>query len=141
MAASVLVTRSLAASPVVGIRGTHQPFHVEVRMFAGDDDAAARELLAAKTGYTIFLTRVVFSITTSAAQAITLHDSASTPVQLVACPASPGVGVRDMLLGEDGIGATESKALQATYTKGNAGILSIEGYYKQTATIAASAAL
>lgn len=98
--------------------------------------AAATVLLAARTGFTIYVQKIVLSITTTAAQTIILADSAGTPVVVAGLAASPALGPYTWDFGPEGTPLTESTAL--TYTLAAAGLamrLHVQGYYKQTSPL------
>jgi len=133
---AVIVT-SRVVQPGPGPRGTYQPFSVDAQMLATDTGTAT--LAALKTGFTIFVTKIVASITTDAAQTLTFQDNASTPVPIAKTKASPGLGPIVFEFGEDGTGLTEAKQLDMVLSAaGLAGRVHVEGYWKQTAPLVPS---
>lgn len=100
--------------------------------FAATD--GTKTLIAAKTGYTIYVQRIIVSITTSAAQTITFQDNAGTPVVLNQIPANPGQYTRwDFDFGPEGYPLTDGKELDQAMTAGNAGNTEFLAYYKPDA--------
>jgi hypothetical protein len=89
--------------------------------------AGACTVPAAK--YTIYVQRIVFDVTTDAAQSMTFQDSAGTPVVIATIPASPGVGPQTFDFGNEGIPLTLGKNLDiATSGAGLAGRYQISAY-------------
>lgn len=117
-------------------RTQHKPFAVTVQMIA--TDSGALTLVTALTKHTIFVTRLVITTTTDAAQTLAFADSAGSPVPIVTQKSSPGLGVNQWEFGEDGIPLTEEKNLTVTPSAaGLAGIIHVEGYQKLTVVGAA----
>ncbi len=85
------------------VRIAHQAWAKDITAVAGVDPAAAA-IVAAKTGYTIYVTCIKAVITTSTTKVWTLQDdTAVTPVVLAVVKSAPGVGVAlDVKFGEDG---------------------------------------
>jgi hypothetical protein len=103
------------------------------RILLAADNPAAETQLAARTGYTAYLTKLVISVTTSAAQSIDIQDSAGTPVELIGLPTSAPEGCYTWDFREEGIPATESKGITLTTSAaGVAAYIHGEGYWKQT---------
>lgn len=120
------------------LRGIFTPWAVDLDIIAAD--TTTKTLIALKAGFTIFVTRAVFNITTAAAQTLTLQDSADTPVPIFKTVAS-ATGSQDVEFGDDGTGLTEGKNLDvALSAAGLAGRLHVEGYYRQTSPVIPSGA-
>jgi hypothetical protein len=125
-----LVTTALRGGT---IRSRFTPVVADATILAASD-GTTNELIPAKTGHTLFITLIVFAVTTDAAQTITLQDDANTPVVIAKCKASPGIGPIEWNFGEDGTPLTEAKALDLNISAaGLAGRLHVEGYYRLTA--------
>lgn len=91
-------------------------------------------LITGKTGYTIYIQRIIVSIKTSAAQTITFEDTNSSAVYVNKIPASPGVDTRwDFDEGPEGKSLTSAKSLQMTMTAGNAGHVEILAFLRPDA--------
>lgn len=83
--------------------------------------------------WTIFVQTIFMSITTSAAQTITVRDDAGTPVPLFIVPASAAAGtIYKLDFGAKGYALTEGKNLDIFGTAGPAYIYTIEAYARQT---------
>lgn len=92
-------------------------------------------LIAGAAKYTIFIQKIVLTITTDAAQTITFQDDAAAPLVIASIPSSPGTGVINWDFGEIGRALTEGKNLDMVFSAaGLAGEVHIEGYMKPTAT-------
>ncbi len=105
--------------------------------------AAAVALIAARTGFTVYIQKIVISVTTTAAQTVILADSAGTPVVVAGLAASPALGPYTWDFGPEGTPLTADTGL--TYTLSAAGLamrIHVQAYYKQTTalTVAAHAA-
>lgn len=138
MSSPTATARSVAPNPP-GLRGIYPAISVDVTILAADT-AAAVQIIAARTNYKIVLTKVVFSVTTDAAQTATLLDTTGTAIVLWGCKSSPGIGVIAAEFGDDGLAAAgTSKAVVITLSAaGLAGQLHIEGYYLPVGPIAPS---
>lgn len=83
--------------------------------------------------HTVFLQRITVVITTSAAQLITIKDSAGTPVEIASIAASTAKGtVYTVDFGSRGYALTEGKDLLMTQTAGPAYVYAIDAYAKLT---------
>src|SRR3990167_6792307 len=103
--------------------------------------AGIADVIAAKTGVTIYVQRVHISITTDAAQTITVQDNASTPVHVLEIPASAGDGsVHEIDFGPRGFALTASEGLDISGTAGPAYNYVIDAYSRQTPGTALSVA-
>lgn len=117
-------------------RTQHQPFAVDINLVAAD--TADATLVTAKTNHSIFVTKIMFSVTTDAAQTVLFKDSAGTPIPIAMSKSSPGLGPIVWEFGEDGTKLTEEKNLVATLSgAGLAGRIHVEGYQKRTKVAAA----
>lgn len=85
-------------------------------------------LVTGVTGVRIYVCHIQLSITTSAAEAITIRDDSGTPVPIAALAASPAVGPHEWFFGPDGVACTLSEGLEYAMTAGNAGALVVHGY-------------
>jgi hypothetical protein len=95
-------------------------------------------LIAGKTGRTIYVQRIIVTIKTSAAQAITFEDSASTPIYVAKVTANPGADTRwDFDFGPEGKALTSAKNLAMDMTAGNAGHVEVLAYFKPDPVVAA----
>ena len=94
------------------------------------------------TSHTIYVQRIIFYVTTDAAQSMSFEDSNGTPKQVANIPASPGDDTRwDFDFGEEGIPITEGKNfLMNVSAAGLAGNLKWYGYQRITAAVAAASA-
>lgn len=104
---------------------------------AGDNlSVTARTLVAAKTGHTIYVQRIVVHVITDNAATQQFNDTAGTPVVIAGTKASPGIGPIVFDFGPEGRALTVSTAL--TMTNSGAGLaadIHWEGYRKPTATL------
>lgn len=104
------------------------------------DAPAAEVLLVARTGYTAYVTKIQISVTTlGTTDAISLQDSAGTPVVIAALTPLPAAadGLSDLGphfwdFGEEGAPLTVSTGLTLTASAGNVAYIHVEGYWKQT---------
>ena len=92
-------------------------------------------LVTGKTGWTIFVQRIIVYITTDAAQSMSFEDDNSTPKQIANIPASPGDDTRwDFDFGARGVPLTEAKDFELNVSAaGLAAHFEWEGYMRQTA--------
>lgn len=96
-------------------------------------DASTTLVTAKSTKHTVFLQKLTISITTSAAQIITIKDSAGTPVEIGSIAASAAKGsVYTVDFGSRGYALTEGKNLLITQTAGPAYTFSHDSYQKLT---------
>lgn len=82
------------------------------------------------TKYQIYVQKIVITITTAAAQAITFQDSADTPVVVAVLTATPAVGEHTFEFGDEGLPLTVGKDLDVTCSAGNGGKLRVDAYAK-----------
>jgi hypothetical protein len=93
-------------------------------------------LVTGKTGHTIFVQRIIATITTDAAQSWSFEDTAGTPVVIAKIPSSPGVGLQTFDFGPSGVPLTVSTNLNLNVSAaGLAGTVHVEAYLKQTAVL------
>lgn len=87
---------------------------------------------------TLFIQRIVFYVTTDAAQSIAFVDSNGTPVGAAKVTTSPGVDTRwEFTFGERGMPLTEGKNfVMDVSAAGLAGNLEWEGYSRLTSAVA-----
>lgn len=104
---------------------------------AGDNlSATPRVLVAAKTGYTIFVQKITVHVVTDNAATQTGQDSAGTPVVIAKTKASPGLGPIVFDFGSEGRALTEAKSFDwANSGAGLAADIHWEGYRRPTGTI------
>jgi hypothetical protein len=109
-------------------------------LLAADDlSVTPRSLVAAKTGYTIFIQKIAVAVTTDNAATQVFQDSSGTPVKIAGTKASPGIGPILFDFGPDGTPLTEGKAFQLSNSgAGMAAQIHWEGYRKPTATLTPS---
>jgi len=95
--------------------------------------ATTTAIAALSTKFTIFVQKLTIVITTSAAQIITIKDSAGTPVVIGSIAASAALGsVYTIDFGSRGFALTEGKDLVIAQTAGPAYSYSVDAYQKQT---------
>lgn len=99
----------------------------------------AIDLVAARSGYTIWVQKVIYVPTTVAAQAITVKDGDGTPVNVALIPSNQALPYTADF-GEQGIPLTAGTKLQASNTAGPAGRWKVYAYYKLSAPKAMHAA-
>ena len=96
-------------------------------------DSSKTWITAIDAKHTIFVQRLTVVITTSAAQIITIEDSAGTPVVIGSIAASAALGSAYTIdFGARGFALTEGKNLQSLQTAGPAYSYSVDAYQKQT---------
>lgn len=113
-------------------RRTYTDISGELTVLATTDDSTLVTVRGA--AHTLFIQRVIFEVTTDAAQSMSFEDSASTPVQIGEVLASPGDSTtHDFNYGEEGYPLTEGKNFNMQVSAvGLAGRLKWYGYQKQT---------
>lgn len=84
--------------------------------------------------WTVFIQRILLSVTTDAAQTLTFQDDNGTPKVVAKSPASPGLGIEVVAdFGPEGIALTEGTNLDIVISGAGLGcIYSIEAYEKLT---------
>ena len=97
-------------------------------------DTATVTLATAKTGWTIFVQRIMVTILTDAAQTLSFKDSAGTPVVINTTDSSPGAGAQYIWdFGSNGKPLTEAKNLTMVISgAGLAAHYQFEAYMRQT---------
>ena len=107
---------------------------------ATDGDTVLKVARNATT--TIFIQKIIFWVTTDAAQSISFEDTASTPVSIAKVPTSPGTSTRwEFDFGAKGRPLTEGKNFNMNVSAaGLAGSLEWEGYQRLTSATALSSA-
>lgn len=108
------------------------PQNADVELLAAD---TAKTLVTVRSAnYTLYIQRITYVPTTVAAQAITVKDSAGTPVLVALIPASQATPyVADF--GAEGLPLTAAKNLTCANTAGPGGRFKIECYAKLSAVI------
>lgn len=97
--------------------------------------ASVATKIAAKTGFTLFIQRILLAVTTDNAAVQTFQDSAGTPIVMAASKASPGVGPIEWDFGEVGFQCTADKGFQHLMSgAGMAGSMTVQAYYARTVT-------
>jgi len=97
--------------------------------FAAADTAVADACPVPSANHTIYVQKIVFDVTTDAAQSMTFQDDAGTPVVIATIPASPGKGPQTFDFGDAGIPLTKGTNLDiATSGAGLAGRYFVTAY-------------
>lgn len=107
-------------------------------MAASDGDQTL--VTNSRTGFTLYIQRIIVYITTDAAQSWVFEDSNSSPKKIAEVTTSPGDETRwDFDFGTEGVPLTESKnfVLNAS-AAGLAGHIEWQGYLKQTSAVSAT---
>ena len=107
---------------------------------AAADSATKEDVIAPKSAsHTVFVQRILLSVTTDAAKTLTFQDDASTPIVIAVSPASPGLGVEVVAdFGPKGFALTEGKNLDVVISgAGLACQVNVEAYDRLTAVVAA----
>lgn len=111
----------------------HQNCSVSYSFINSIDYTTATAKIAAKAGFTIYVSKIAVMVTTDNAALQSFQDSASTPIVAAAVKASPGLGPVVFDFGEDGFALTEGKSLDHKMSAtGMAGSVTITAYYKRT---------
>ncbi len=104
---------------------------VSASVVVATGDSATKTPIALKTGYSIFIQRILVSVTTDAAQSLTFQDNAGTPVVAAKTKVSPGLGPILYDFGPDGFQLTESKELDIVISGAGLGAaVQIQAYQK-----------
>jgi hypothetical protein len=95
-------------------------------------DTSTKVLIAAKASFCIFVQKIFYLPTTSAAQILKFQDNASTPIIAGVIPASPTVDVEIIFdWGPDGLQLTEGKELDMTIAgAGQGGTFLVQAYQR-----------
>jgi ABC-type phosphate/phosphonate transport system substrate-binding protein len=117
-------------------RNTYRPWSY-TRVLLAADAPSAEAAVAAKVGFTIYVTKIAYSITTASGKTTSLQDTAGTPVVFAAhLSTATATGPTVWDFGEEGIPLTADKGFTLTVSAaGDAGIIYAEGYYKQTSAL------
>lgn len=105
---------------------------------AAADSATIEDVVAVKNlNYTIYVQRIMLSVTTDAAQSLTFQDDAGTPVVIGKSAASPGLGIEVVAdFGPEGFALTTAKNLDIVISGAGLGcVYVIEAYQKQTVAL------
>lgn len=120
-----------------GYRVIHSDASTSGNVVAATATTTAIAALSAK--FTIFVQKLTIVITTSAANIITIKDSAGTPVVIGSIAASAALGsVYTIDFGSRGFALTEGKDLVMAQTAGPAYSYTVEAYQKQTSATQAT---
>lgn len=113
-------------------RRTYEDISGELAVLAATDDSTL--VTSRGTNYTIYIQRIIFYVTTDAAQSMSFEDSNGTPKQVANIPASPGDDTRwDFDFGPEGYPLTAGKDFKMMVSAaGLAGNLKWYGYQKLT---------
>lgn len=97
-------------------------------------------ITATDSSHTIYVQRIIVTITTDAVQSISFQDSAGSPLVLEVVPTSPGANTRwDFYFGPKGVPLTKGANLTATFSAaGLAGHLEWNAYQTPKFTTAAA---
>jgi hypothetical protein len=126
----------MAQKTAANYRSWYQDISGHLAVLAATDDTT---LFTAKANHTLFIQRIIFFVTTSAAQSMSFEDSNGTPKQIANIPATPADDTRwDFDFGDIGVPLTEGKNFVMNVSAaGLAGQLEWYGYQKLTAVAAA----
>lgn len=115
-------------------RRWYQDVSTTLAFTASTDDTT---LITGRTGWTIFVQRIIVWINTSTAATESFQDHTTGKV-IAVVPASPGANTRwDFDFGPEGVPLTVSENLLWNVSAtGHAGHLIVEAYMKQTAVLA-----
>ena len=100
---------------------------------AATGTAAAIVPVRASTS-TLYIQRILLSVTTDAAQTLTFQDDAGTPLVIAKSPSSPGLGIEIVAdFGPGGIALTAGKNLDMVISGAGLGAqVNVEAYEKLT---------
>jgi hypothetical protein len=119
----------------------HKDVSTSYTFLAATDYSTANSKITGKTGFTIFIRRILLNVTTDNAATQTFQDSAGTPVIVAGSKASPGIGPITFDFGERGFALTEGKDFQHKMSAaGMAGSVTIDAYMKQTGALSVASA-
>jgi hypothetical protein len=106
----------------------HKAFNVNLNLTTTTDDTTL--VTAASTTQQLFVTSIIFTCETDAAQSITFQDSATSPVYVAKIPTSPGADSQWLFeFGAKGRPLTAGKNLVMNVSAvGLAGNIQVEGY-------------
>jgi hypothetical protein len=99
-----------------------------------------RVLIANKTGWTLYVQKAAFNVTTDNAATQTLQSITTNEV-IAATEASPGLGVIMFDFGADGYALPEGEGLElANSGAGLGAAIAVQAYYRRTATFSGNTA-
>lgn len=114
----------------------YEDVSVSYSIVAATDYSTANAKIAAKTGYTIYIQRILVNVSTTNAATQLFQDNASTPIIAAGTPATPALGPIVFDFGGDGFALTESKSLDHKMSgAGLAASITIQAYRKRTAAL------
>ena len=102
-------------------------------LLAAGTSPALDPLIAGKAKYSIFITRIMFTVTTVAAQAITFRTNEGTPRVVALLAASAALGGHVLVENEEGIDLGDGNDLDVSGSAGVAGSYIVEGFMRPTA--------
>ncbi len=99
-------------------------------------DTATKHVIVGKTGFTIYIQKILVNVTTDNAATQTFQDTAGTPVVAASTKASPGLGLATPFdWGSEGFALTADKGLDHVISgAGLAASITVQAYRKRTAT-------
>jgi hypothetical protein len=120
----------------------HEDVSASYAMLAADDfSSSLHAIIAAKTGFTVYVQRIEVAVTTDNAATQLFQDTAGTAVVVAGTKASPGIGPIEFDFGADGFACTESKGLSHKNSgAGMAASITVQAYRKRTATVSLNSA-
>lgn len=130
----------MSVNPSFGPRVIYPNFSKTISISSGAASTTASTLVAAVTGWTIYVTRVEVSVTQDGATALKLSDT--TGSLIFTHPPSPGLVRASAEFGEEGVALTANYGLQyncSTAATAFACKAVVEGYLRQNAPVSASA--
>lgn len=111
----------------------YQDVSTNYAILAATDFTTAVSKITGKAGYTIYVQRIMLSVTTDNAATQQFQDSAGTPVPIAKSKVSPGLGPILWDFGPDGVALTESKDFQHLMSAtGMAAEVYVQAYMKAT---------
>ncbi len=126
----------MSCGDYVYFQTVYQGWQADATLLAATDWTSGHELAllaAPPTGYTHYVQRIVFGVTTSTSATLTFEDGAGTPVVFAKSTATPGTVNLVWDFGPAGTPLTTATKLQVLASAtGLAGIIHAEGYTKQT---------
>jgi hypothetical protein len=110
-----------------------------IKQILASDSGTFDAVIAPKSvNHSVFVQRIIFNVTTDAAQTLTFQDGAGSPVVIAKSPASPGLGIEIVAdFGPQGIQLTRGEELDIVISAaGLAGQINLEAYERLTPTSA-----
>lgn len=114
-----------------------------VHSLATTDSGTLDAVIAPRnSNHTLYIQRIIFNVTTDAAQTLTFQDGAGTPVVIAKSAASPGLGIEIVAdFGPKGKALTVGEELDIVISSaGLGGQINIEAYESLTGAVAAASA-